>query len=71
MTAVGLAQQRRLGALESVSAGGVPHVAQVTTRQPGEPMIPEGELPPELAFPRGPEGLSALDAGVAGPAMMP
>lgn len=70
VTAMGLAQERRFGAPEIVSVGGVPYMVQVSPRRT-EPLLPPEELPPGLTLPEAARGESALDAGVAGPAVLP
>jgi hypothetical protein len=71
ISAVGLPMERRFGTPEMVSSNGVVHVMRVGTRQPDEPLPAQAELPEELALPLALQGGSALDGGVAGPAVVP
>lgn len=69
ISAVGLPRERRFGPPEMVSTSGVLHVTRVQTRQADGPS--PGQRPDELALPRPLRGASALDGGVAGPAVVP
>ena len=71
ISAVGLPQERRFGAPEWVSANGVPYVMRVETRQANEQAPAGAELPAEVALPVLPQGVDALDGGVAGSAVVP
>lgn len=71
VTAVGLPQERRFGTPEMVSSNGVVRVMQVDARQAEEQAPAPAELPEELALPMALQGASALDGGVAGPAVVP